>query len=840
MELTLTGLETSKNIFQWCREYKMPLSIFYLRIIDGKKIPITYKNDVNYPVKDITWNLYNKAECKLVNNYILETKKTWNCLNIYPDQIGYIILDFDSQEELSNAIKRGFPKNAFHTLSTRKRLPHYIVDFKDNMIKPWRGHDQKIKRELDILTGNAFELADNQVFGEHLIQLTKKDLSKYLGIDMDLLINDPEDYPTKRENYLKGNLKPKKNKIKKKKVFGEIGEIGEIGVESPNTQVLFCNRTISGRNFIYGTELSGIFNKNKGMEILPFTELEKIVLGLDVDKVDSYSQWYNIVVAVANSVKTGEDPYKYISLINTFYQGSLKCEEKWIKENEMVFSKVYLKADSREPHTKLSVKYLLNLLYSQNKKLWVTCAFTAHRIIEPAEFKRLTLNDALTAFNNNHSIIKGIQGTQIVSYCPIIKEYRFYTEEGIKKNYRNLKYFNPDSKNDIKYNKFIDKWLDWEYRKTFENEGFFPKLVTPYKYFNTFTGFEVERVEDYNEVVAGLSKEQLEQELEFILQHHKYIIGSENTEEVYNYLLKYMAHAIKYPSVLPRVSWCIYSKQGAGKNQLLNLYANMLGSEYYATTQKGEQLFGSFNALLNNKIIVNLNEVRNIIQYAEDIKVVIADEMIQTTRKFRDSQQYRNYTRLFQFANSSTHFWIEADDRRQLLVQSEIKQKYIEGYTEKLASQVKSLYIHKCLYRYLTEFVEVSKYYNFEKNRPLTKEYHAVRSRNIPYLHRYIEYLYELGIKKEYTLNKLWVLFEDFLLERKEKISIRYDKFTGDIRKLIYDTGSNLELEDSEKIFYIIGRPKKDKNYYYIDKKRLKEFMLEYKYDWQESYGFLD
>ena len=162
MELTLTGLETSKNIFQWCREYKMPLSIFYLRIIDGKKIPITYKNDVNYPVKDITWNLYNKAECKLVNNYILETKKTWNCLNIYPDQIGYIILDFDSQEELSNAIKRGFPENAFHTLSTRKRLPHYIVDFKDNMIKPWRGHDQKIKRELDILTGNAFELADNR------------------------------------------------------------------------------------------------------------------------------------------------------------------------------------------------------------------------------------------------------------------------------------------------------------------------------------------------------------------------------------------------------------------------------------------------------------------------------------------------------------------------------------------------------------------------------------------------------------------------------------------------------------------------------------------------------
>ncbi len=805
-----TEVETleAPNIFQFCREHQIPLTIFKLNIINGDKRPITYKSMEGYPDIKLPWTLYNKKECKLVNDFIISKKLEWNALNIMPSQKNFVIVDFDSEEELEVARAHGFPVGGYHTLSSRKRLPHYFVKL-DKMIKPVRGKNFSNPREIDILTDNTFELSNNEVYGDWIIHMSHKDIGKLLNIDEEYIQLDDITFKQRRDKHLHPKKKVRKisnNFVSVKKKYVRTNDI-----------------------------LSGIYNVNEGMEIIPYSLLVKALDALDTDKI-SYEIWRNIVICVANSVKTGEDPYKYLDKLDEWSQTFTNYKPSYLEENEKLFTTIYQEADSREPRDKLGISYLLKELKKHNREVWIECCFNQYRPIEAKEFKHLSIEEALKAFNTNHAVIKGDNAVSVVSWCNIKKDYRFYSEEALKKNYRNLK-----CRIMAKPEKFIEKWLDWEGRKTYENEGFFPKITTPYKFFNSFTGYEIERVDDYDELVHSLSKEDLETELEFILQHHRYIVGGEKQEELYQQLLMYLAHMYQYPSVLPRVSWCIWSKQGTGKNQMLNIHKNILGQLYFVSTQKGEQLFGSFNSLLNNKLLVNLNEVRNIQQYCEDIKVVISDEMISTTRKFKETNVYRNYTRLFQFANSPNHFILELSDRRHIVCKSEVKHKFIEGYMEKLHKQVNSLYIQKCLFRYLTKYVKVDKHYNFEKNRPLTKEYVNIRNRFIPYTHRYLKYLVNKGIKKNYTAKNLWTAFVDFCEDRKEKMSLSYDKFLNDINKQVLDeTPSQENLDNPDVIFYKIGRPHKDRTYYYIDKARLTLFMSEYGYDWEEEYKILD
>lgn len=74
--------------------------------------------------------------------------------------------------------------------------------------------------------------------------------------------------------------------------------------------------------------------------------------------------------------------------------------------------------------------------------------------------------------------------------------------------------------------------------------------------------------------------------------------------------LDFFAHMFQFPSTKPGVALVFHSAvQGVGKNLALSIIAAALGPKYSAETAKpAETLFGQFNAMLDNKVMVVINE----------------------------------------------------------------------------------------------------------------------------------------------------------------------------------------------------------------------------------------
>ena len=861
---------------QFLNDYELPYVAFHLTICKGKK-PYYFQKDKDYPeeLKGIEWTLYNQKECDIHNKWVKRNKKKANAVNVLPSQNNFVVIDFDSQEEVDRAKSNGFPVEAFHTISSRKRLPHYFVKIKsDKPIKTWRGKTHniengvKVERELDLMTTNTFEDLDGMLYGDYLLQdITIEELCEVLEIDPNSI---EEDYTHEQKRNPVKKTAIKKSKAVKKKTPPQNAN------------------PITWDNYNYSGELIGKSNKNKGMEIIEYRILKELILNLDPTKLSDYANWFKLVCAIANQVKTNTDPYKYLNLLNNFCKGMDKFDEA---ENEKVFTQIFLEADSKPLEGKVKAKQLWKWLNEHNNEVWKVLAFNKDRPLDPYEFGELERSEALRAFNINHCVIKGELTTEFIEWDSVEKRYKTMSKGVLQSNYDNLyykipvhytekeitkiekdilyfeseegigmKFSDPPLVKDIdqsdkkkflvclkyyqaptteegerikKYNSelIVPEWITWKGRKTFERDGFHPKSTAPYGTFNLFQGFEVDKHEDYNEKVDSLSKEELESELEFVFQHIRNIMGSDKTDELFEFFLKYMAHLIKYPNVIPRVAWFIHGQEGSGKNQLLNLFTQIIGYEYGVSTTNGNNIFGQFNSQLNHKIIVNFNEVSNVHTYIEDIKSVITDETINTTKKGKEVKTYRNVSRVFFFGNNANKVPIGYSDRRWVACETSIAHKSIEGYNTKLAEQVSSLYIQKCMKRYLTEFVKVDKYEKFEDTRPLTDSYYNIRSLGIPYTHRFIQYLYEKkllwnekGIMKYYSETELWEIFEIFKKEWKEPYDKPRKNMIVDFKKHVGDTNEDM-------IFHMKTTDRK--KYGLVSKERINKFMEKFHYDWE-------
>ena len=907
MTTTTQTSTTTPQVIDFLRENKINYAVCNITVRNKKKAVQTYKERSDYPSKlKHSWTVYNKAECKEHNKYCKD--KSINSVNTLPSQSGFVVVDFDSKKELDRVTDLGrFPMDGKHTLSCRNRLPHYYIKLTDETpMKTWRGKcHNKDEIELDIVADNVFEDLQTEVYGDFLPEMSREDLAYCLGVD-NTFQNDVT-YQERRNKV----LKPKQKKIIRRKSPAKTTKTTNVTKEA-----------FSGTDYGYSGELKDKINKNKGMEMIPYDTLFLLIHGLQPQAMRNHENWFKMVCAVANIVPSGTDPYKWLKVINDF---CVRHEEVMCgvgnfdpKHNEKVFTEAFLSADSRSPKDKAGAGTLWKWLHDQNFDLWKVIAFNKYRPINPYDFRELELQDALKAFNANHSVIKGEQTCEVVSWDEATKSYRNMSTGALSANYQNLKYKVPvyytdkDEKqiqkdeelltaNDVQYEmyfddddnlqfdefceegteptpiallaaykrvkayhradfsedgqriktfvykKFIDEWLQWEGRAQYERDGFYPKVTPPTNSFNLFQGFHVENIEDYDHVVDSLSKEQLEEELAFMFQHIKYIMGNDKTDELYEFFMKYMAHLLKYPSTIPRVGWFIHGLQGSGKNQLLRLFEAIIGSEYCVSTTNANNLFGQFNAMINHKLIVNFNEIDNLNKYIEFVKSLTTDKDLWTTKKGKETKKYNNYARVFFFGNNSNKMIIGFSDRRWIVCETEIKQKFMPNYMKTVAEQVESVWIHKCMARYLKEFVKVSKNYDFEGNRPLTQSYQNVRARHVPYFHKFIKWMFETGgfwvgnnavkkVEKMFSKSQLFKQFNDFLESANEKnYTISQHTFENDLDKFVLPEGQLTEAFLEGYVDKIFHKKKTDRWKLWIDKGRLSNFIEKHNYNWEDA-----
>ena len=241
---------------------------------------------------------------------------------------------------------------------------------------------------------------------------------------------------------------------------------------------------------------------------------------------------------------------------------------------------------------------------------------------------------------------------------------------------------------------FFDRWLKDDNRREFQSFVWKPVIedISNSIDYNPFKGFSVE-MELLEEDEIDLSiVEEFNEKLILLL------CGGEIPAQ--QYVIKYIAHMIQFPNKLPQSALLFKGQQGVGKDLLIDILQNILGIDMVHRDGKMENIAGTFNKSLKNKLIVQLNEVTGKDGHfnKELLKDLITVDRLNIREMRTDVEVVKNYLRLILFTNNMNAIDIPFDDRRYSVFKTGDKQE--RTYYDKLhdikndRNSLKSIYMY--------------------------------------------------------------------------------------------------------------------------------------------------
>jgi hypothetical protein len=79
-------------------------------------------------------------------------------------------------------------------------------------------------------------------------------------------------------------------------------------------------------------------------------------------------------------------------------------------------------------------------------------------------------------------------------------------------------------------------------------------------------------------------------------------------QEAYDYVIKWMAHLIQFPGKQMKTAICVRGNEGTGKSSIIQMLCKILGFTHALQEAEIENIFGSFNTLIQGKMLIYLNE----------------------------------------------------------------------------------------------------------------------------------------------------------------------------------------------------------------------------------------
>jgi len=231
------------------------------------------------------------------------------------------------------------------------------------------------------------------------------------------------------------------------------------------------------------------------------------------------------------------------------------------------------------------------------------------------EWKMVTI----PRINQVATIISG-EGTSYVLY----KDYPRNMENGSMKtiyNNRLCSQFNepPFTQHQVQGQSIMKIWMNHRDARTFsysdcvfETENV---KLGPYV-FNRFTSLAItqdEAIERVAELSKGIkngetshshSHDELENFQSFLKR-----AWCENDEMVYDYVVKWLAHQIQYPGHKINVTLVLMGVEGCGKGSIIQIIGKILGSQYFFHPTSHEDVWGSFNYLLQDRFLIYMDEM---------------------------------------------------------------------------------------------------------------------------------------------------------------------------------------------------------------------------------------
>ena len=175
------------------------------------------------------------------------------------------------------------------------------------------------------------------------------------------------------------------------------------------------------------------------------------------------------------------------------------------------------------------------------------------------------------------------------------------------------------------------------------------------------------------------------------LDHIKNILCDGNVD-VYEYTINWFARIIQTPHLKNKVGLVWYSEEeGVGKNIVLDVIRDIIGKDYYYSTSCLENLLGNFNAAIEGKILINLNECT----WGGDkrkegrLKELITENQITINQKNVKTYSIDNYANVVVTSNNDWILGINKNDRRWQMITCS-NDKFDADYYKSLANVDKS------------------------------------------------------------------------------------------------------------------------------------------------------
>ena len=498
----------------------------------------------------------------------------------------------------------------------------------------------------------------------------------------------------------------------------------------------------------------------------------------------------DVVISKKNTMKQNKEG-KYLNLILT------------IKENEILQKAVNILGDKIETkifdgfHIKfdennINIINMLNTLTEEDGIKWTIKEFDKSvKQDEGVDIDYLnipTYKECKRNFEESHFMIEN----------PIIygriysvnghEKYQFYKKESFRELCNPIVFYDPE---DGREKEFFIQWLKDPNRRSYKEVGFIPSKNSNPEIFNSFKGFNFEKLEDYQ-------PEEKDDEIIETYLNHLSLLTNHDKKSI-DYLNKYIAHLIQKPEQKPRVAVMLKSKEGFGKDTLITMIENLINKRHIFTTAEIEDVFGTYNIGLRDKLVLVLNEVEGKHGFSnkEKLKNIITENSTIIREKFVSQYDQINYLRLFILSNNINPVEISQTDRRYVVFKAHHK-KPLKSYFDKLHNMIDDDESMNKLFQYLSN-VDISDF-KPDNDRPKTDAYLSMKEHNINPIYKFLNIHFIKGNINEW--------FAEGVIRKNKKNHCYYVKsndFFNSYRQYL----ENLELDflkiNSKTIKAILG-----------------------------------
>ena len=327
-------------------------------------------------------------------------------------------------------------------------------------------------------------------------------------------------------------------------------------------------------------------------------------------------------------------------------------------------------------------------------------------------------------FEKTHAKI--VSQSQFIGYNDYTNSYQYFKRQNLLDSFENvkvkiIKYDEKLNEHNIHEVPFITYWLKDPNMKCYDDVDCVPPpLKCPSNIFNLWTGFEMDRIDNY---------EKNEKAIEFFLKHIKILCNHE--EEVFDYIVKWIGQMLQYPAVKSAIVPIFIAAEGTGKGSLKELLKKMIGDKkVLQTSQPSKDCWGSFNGQMKDSFLVNLDEMnkREFDGSSDAYKALVSENKININIKGIKSFSIMSCHRFLITTNNDEPIHAKRGDRRNVIITSSNELKNDKEYFKEFYKYLNDLDAVKSIYEYFKSIPDLDKFNEIKK--PVTEYQQELEEEN--------------------------------------------------------------------------------------------------------------